>query len=507
MARFLALDWDHNQLHLVAATLKGGAVRVQQAQVWLENQVPNPGETEALGKLLRQRLQEAGIAPAPVLACVGRDRVILKDIRYPAVPDPEEPAVVRFQAVKELTDPPDEVVIDYARTGEPVNGDRRALALIARKELVDAYQAICKAAGLRLAGLTPRPFGIAACVRRLAGSSVLTPAPEPQDAAVAVLAMGDKWAEFCVYRGESLLFARAMTLGPNLAGEVRRNLAVHAGQAPQQPIGALYVTGGSEHAELRERLKDMLETPVYSFDPFSGVERPEVALAGRGGFTGAVGLLHAWAEKPELPINFVKPRQPRAARDPNQRKLIFAAAAAAGLLLAVVVFCYLQLAALDREIDLQQQVNSNLDSKLLTLEDDDRRFKALNDWNKGNVILLDELYNVTERFPEPRSIQLTHLTFTPITRASNKDKYSVKVALKGILSDDAKLVDRLLDGLADEGFRRAEPKQVSPNRGGINFLTFRQQFTANLDIEKVPPAKYVTRLPDVLQAADRAGGE
>src|SRR5205807_561704 len=206
---------------------------------------------------------------------------ILKEVRYPAVPAHEEPGVVRFQAVKELTDPADEVIIDYqaAENPEPT-GERKALAVAVRKDVLAAYKAVAAAAGVKLVGAAPRAFGVIACLRRSAN-----PATEP-GTAFAVLTVGDKGGEFAVARGEALAFARPLA-GPALAsdaallGEIRRNLAVYAGQAPQHPVRALYVAEGeAAPGSVADRLRETLAIPVFRFDPLAGLEPPAGSTAG-----------------------------------------------------------------------------------------------------------------------------------------------------------------------------------------------------------------------------------
>jgi Tfp pilus assembly PilM family ATPase len=488
LARFLALDWDHQQLHIVAATVNRGVVRIERAAVFPEPQTPNLAEAEALGRRLRERLKEAGIAPAPVLACVGRDRVILKDVRHPPVSAAEEPGLVRFQTVKELTEAADEVVIDYTAGGLSGNGvERRAVVLVIRRELLQAYQALCQAAGLKLAALTPRVFGIAACVQHLTGTAE---DGNGSVGAVAVLTRAEQWAEFCVLRAGVLCFARSAAPGNTLPGEIRRNLAVHAGQSPQHPVEAVYVAGTNDQIELRDRLQEMLGLPVHSLDPFARTTQPEVPATGRGAFAGPVGLLYAQAVG-SLPINFVNIKQPVAARDPAKRRLLVGAAVAAVLLLGLSGWCYSQLADHDRELNELSLQNADLDRQLSAIEVDAAHLKAIGEWTDGEIVWLDELYDLTERFPSTPNLRLTELIGIPLSR-TGKDKHIANLTLGGIATEDA--VALTLNTRLNEDsryYRVPYPDLTNNNTGGPGPLQqFRRKFTQKMDIERRPPVEY-----------------
>jgi Tfp pilus assembly PilM family ATPase len=492
VARFLAIDWDQNQLHVVSAVVGGGTVKIQRAAVWQEEKSPNPADAEELGKLLRERLKAAGISAAPVLACVGRDRVILKDVRFPAVPDAEEPAVVRFQAVKELTDPPDEVVIDYTNAGES-GTERRALALIVRKELLEAYQKLCHAAGLKLAGMTPRPFGLAACLRKVVGTTVLTPAPEPPDGAAAIVTVSDRWAEFCVVRNGNLLLARALAVGPGLAGEVRRNLAVYNGQNPGSPVCAIYLAGSG--GELRERLGGMTETPVHAFDPFAGAERAELPAAHRGSFAGAVGLLHARSEAKGLPINFVQPRQPKAQRDPNRERVLIAALVFVFLFAVGAVWGHSVYSDYENDHRTLETDRATLEAKLVQVRDDGKRLKALDEWD--TLVWLDEIYDIAQRIPDVNALRITSVKVEALSRNTKvPQRYAAKITIEG------RVLDRRggrapLDAFIDE-FKKDGYYSPSPPTGTL------PKFTLIVNVERRAPGDYKRKLPEAPKKVEEA---
>jgi Tfp pilus assembly PilM family ATPase len=505
----LALDWDNHQLHVVCATLRGSRIHIERAAAWKEEQSPNPAEAEALGRLLRERLKDAGIAPAPVLACIGRDRVILKEVHYPPVPPHEEPAVVQFQVSKELTDAADEVVMDYTPLPESGrNGEQQALAFVVRRELLATYETLSRAAGLKLLALTPRPIGMLACWRHVIGQAAPSASGAAPDAAVALLTVEEYGAEFCIVHGDRLLLTRSLAAGTTLAGEVRRSLAVYAAQSPQLPVRVVCVAGGEEHAPFRARLQDLLGIPVQPMDPFGGVNRTGIPPSDRGGFVSAAGLLFARAERAELPINFAQPKKPKPPSDANRRRLIAVGAAAAVLLVGTMIYSYGQLADKQQQRDGLYLRKVDLEKKLAALEEDDKRIALLDDWHQSGIVWLDELYDLTARFPDTETVRLTSLRGDPITHTTPKsitqasdalahnptNRQVAKLTLNGITTE-AQAVKTLNDRFVGDGHYHVDPKQTSRNTGPERGR-FQEQFTAHIDIEKPTPDKYVRRLPE-----------
>ncbi len=493
VARFLSLDWDQQQLHLVSAKVGKNALRVERAILLNEEKSPNPADAEELGKLLRERLKAAGIAPAPMFVCVSRDRVILKELRFPEVAPHEEPDMVRLQVLKELTDSPNDVVIDYISTPIPGTRERRAQALIVRKELLQTFQTICQTAGLKLAGVTPRPYGSAVTLTQLMGTNVLTPAPEPADAAVALVTVAERWAEFSVIRQGQVLLTRSLNVGPGLPGEIRRNLAVYGGQSPQQPVRSVFLALGSAPgeataaADLRQRLGEMLDIPVHLFDPFAGDERPELPGGLRGSFVGAVGLLHAQARERELPVNFVQPRKPEAPQSKHGRLPVLVGGLLFALLIVSGAYAFTSIQRERREVGNLTEEDNRLSRELTEVQLAGKRLKALENWE--TVVWLDELYDLAQRIPRiDRDFQLTSIEGTSV-KPTPRSPHVGKLTIKGITSSNKPLDQLTQEFQKDLGsktglFYRPEPPTLKRN-----------EFQVEVFVKKRPPSEFLRELP------------
>lgn len=494
MARFLAIDWEQQQLHVVQASTGRGGMRVDYALSWNLPEPLTPASAENLGKKLREALKEANVTPAPVLACVGRERVILKELRYPAVPAQEEPAIVRFQAAKELTESPDDVIIDYTPMGNGSGtGERHALAVIVRKDVIHSLQGLCRGLGMKLLAVTPRPSAVIGALDRSRQGKV------PVGAVEALLAIGPRWADLGILRGQTLLFARSLGVGDTLAGEVKRSLTVfNAGAATA--VQSVFVASDGDETVLCGRLQELLGVPVHLLDSFLPGDAVQVDKARRGRYTAAIGLCQRWSEKPELGINFVSPKEPRPAENPRKRQKVLAAVVAAIVVVFLFVFGNMVLA--DKRSQIQRKVAEKiaLENRLKTMAQENLDITALKDWDNTSISWIDELYDLTARFPNHKGFRINSLTALPSTKKNVKEKYVASVTITGVApAADNTLVHTLVEEINRTGTLRAT---VDYSKSG----PAAQEFQVKVDLVHQTPDKYTTVLiiPPPLKPAARA---
>jgi hypothetical protein len=423
VSRFLAIDPDADGLFVLAGVLTKSGPQVERVAA-----LPAPsggGErplTAArmgeLGTRLKQLLQEADIKPAPVLLVLGRDRVILKEVTYPPCEPADEPALVRAQATRDLVEAAGDVLMDYtpidtrpsglAASGIEDAPLRHAQVVIVRKDIVVAARVLCEAAGLKLAGVTPRPHALAAAL----------PNPEDLTQAVAGAVLWEGGGEFVVRRGTELLYARTLSPAASqseaaFAGELRRNLTVFGGQRGAVPVESLYVAE-SPRAGSAARLGQTLPIQVRTLDPLAGADAGGAPDAARGRFAALVGVLALRARGPVMPINFTTPRQPKAEPRKGKLKVALVALGALAVVAAAAALGWMRLDSADTRLEVARARKVSAEEALKRTELDAKRLAAADEFASREVNILDELYDLADRIPDVSKVKATAVAFDDI---------------------------------------------------------------------------------------------
>jgi hypothetical protein len=483
LAQLLAIDWDQDQFHIVSGTSTRKHLTVDKAVSFPLGEPLTLATAANLGRALKLFLKNSKLANNQVVFSVGRERVIFKDIRFPAVPTHEEPAVVRFQAGKEMTEPMETSIIDYAHVPQATARlDRQVVAVISKRELPLIVQKLCEEAGLKPLGVVPRSFGFGPAVLRAlpAGETLAA------DGFHVVLAIGVKWAELCFYRGEQVVLARSLSNSPLLAGEVKRSIAVfmaqHGAEVQFQPPGQLFVFGNP--ASLDERFADVVGLPLRWLNPLQKDGGPALDAPLGGGFAGPVGLLELWAKQGKWPINLIAPKKGQAPTNANRRRLVVYAAAA-GLVAAIaLVVMYKVIDDKKREAESLALRKAENEQILKNFAQDRADIDGIKEWENTNVSWLNEIYDLSARFPQQEGFRVNQLMASVTARKGSKDPYAGRIVLNGTMVEgQSPVVGQLTDSMTHDKHVRAVAERVKG-----------KEYHVRIDVAKQPGDSYATKL-------------
>ena len=406
MVNKLAIDWDNDELRLVAAQCSGRSVKVTDARVI-------PIADGNVDDALRRAVAERGLQNTDTLIAIGRGRAELRELQLPPVPDDELPDMVRFQAIRSFASAGDSATVDFLVTKRTESGIEIIAAAVGPSSLA-SIQETCEAAELPVKRIALRPLAAAALY-------LISRPPKGNGDTVLIDLLADD-AEIVVARGGDVIFVRTVRMpavdagrGRALAGELKRSLMACGSSGS---IDRVILWGlESVHSHEKQMLAEASGSHVEVVNPFDLVDLDRnVSLPDHvGRLAPLVGLLAADGSEGNRLIDFLNPRE-RHVETPSsfRRALLIGVPIAAALLLAFGV--YRKIKGLDRQIAELKSANAALQPEVDRAKESIARTETVDEFLDGDVNWLKEIRRMAMNMPPSDQMIVRGVSVTANTR-------------------------------------------------------------------------------------------
>jgi len=490
MSRFVAVEWDAAQARYVVAEKHGRQATIEAAGcVARPDDAANPSAI-AWASALSAALAPYKVARAKTLVCIDRGQVELLNLTVPPAGDVELPELVRNEAQRASSTIVDETALDFVVLGDDVGQPRQVAAVAMSKSALDEVVATCGAAGLTPSTVALRPYAAAACF-------LANPA-ERQLTCLLINVCNDVIDLSVVAAGKVVYWRTVRQAGAStdpaaakkLVGEISRTLVVAGNQLHGEAIEGIYLFGTlDEHPALWEQLRDSMTQPCALVDPFMG-HQPAAGVPEQAGcYSALVGLVVAAAQGERPAIDLLHPRR-RPAPPDRRRTFTLAGAAAALVVLLGGYAVWSEFTAIDEE-------NQQLAERLSQLNDDFKRagkqqklIQAVNDWRADDVNWLDELRDLSLRFPSGRDAVVLRMGL------NHGRGDGATIDMVGVVRDPA-IVNRLETDIRDK-YHQISSRHVQER---VQDKGYTWHFESSLKIAPRDKKLYISHLPAELQPA------
>ncbi len=227
-------------------------------------------EPEVVADALRELWQRGGFKSKRVYMGVGNQRVVVREIALPYLPEKELRASLGFQVQEFIPMSVDEAVLDYDPLGEFEQDDRKMLRMLlvaAQRGMVDMLVSSATSAKLEPIGLDLVPF---AMVRSVGTTGVGMDLEDEGDE--AVIDVGAHVTNIVVHAAGTTRFVRILPSGGrDITNAIARGLGIEDDVAERlkrgEDIDVVIEEGDREQAEApdRERVRELAMQRASSF--------------------------------------------------------------------------------------------------------------------------------------------------------------------------------------------------------------------------------------------------
>jgi hypothetical protein len=461
MARILAVDWDGIEIRFVLGNLvkekltvlKTGSGPIEEVADEEGKLIPD------IGVSLRQLLSEHRVGKNRLLVGLRRGGTEVLQFELPPATDEELPHLVKNQMLRDSPNYVEGAPVDFLAVNDDPTEQRRVTVGALTRAQLRSIIAECKKAGQRPARIELRSAEVASVLR---GSQYADDAPT-----LLVNRVGDE-ADLTVLLDQKIVYLRSILLPGSLEeneiatrilAEVNRTLAVGLQEADSaRAIEKVILFGSEEEQELLiDKLGDLpLELQVVHPFELSQVRAKKVPET-PGRYTALLGMIFDESPLHKPAIDFLHPKE--TPKPPNYARWVVV-----GILLLIAAGTGLyfwnknHLASLDQRVaDLKeeyQQVNQEYQQAQLPF----RVLSAARQWDTHGLVLLDELRDMSVRFPDQRNLVLVEMTFLAEQRGGT-------VTVRGMVRDPG-ILTRLRQSLQRDRHHMMTVDRLVRNPGG-----------------------------------------
>lgn len=482
----LATGWDDQSIDLILARHDGKQLTIVAAES--HQRTDNaPGD---VGAVLSNALKKHGARRPFVAVALPRSRAEVISVSLPPASDEELLDLVPLQVEQIAPEHVSEDVFDFVPLHRNETAGREVIVVAPRPNTMTKVESELKAAGLKANVVGFRPLGLLPLIDKTGAHKShrsLAFCLEPGAADILLLDRG----HLVLSRAVRLPNRADPTFASNLIGELRRTAMVlpHQGGTVTELEHVYGFGSGDEFDELIGLLNQDTAVSVTRVNPFrvANDETKERVMSSR--FAPLIGmLLGQQDDSNHAVVDFLNPRRP-AAQPSRWRRVAFYAALAAALLGALIYYVWDTRKSLDEEV---ARLNDDL-AKVEKMADKIGRqqtvAQSIADWQSDDVNWIDELRDLSIRFPGPDEAIVRRMSITPVDQGN---LVTMQLRVKS-----PSVVTMMEANLRDE-YHSVKSKRVSEVAGAEQFPW---QLDTTILVSPRPPEAYTQHLEIVKQEA------
>ncbi len=456
----LAIEWDRSELRYVWVAHTGRRIVIRNmGRMVVPDSTPGQTPYELLSDLkvlLRAK-------NAQVIVCLARSDVDEFEAILPPADDHEMGPLVTNEAHKHLPAIGDEARIDYFTIEHSADLTRRVAIAVLAGERYRQIAASIKQQSWKLASLQLRHVATAQLLRRLIDLSAF-----PRS---ILLSVSGSDADLIVLEKDQMVLVRTIplstdfekdSLGEKLAVEIQRSLMVTARPDHEEVSSGeqIFLFGSdAEQQSLIQQLSAALSATVTLVNPLQPfVSRDKAVPARLHQFAGLFGSILDQPRHQMIDLQSTKCVKPISSW---RQRSIFYGAVAGVFLIALVAGARNSLtqlsrnnAALKQKIAQAQKTTDEMSERMMVVD-------KVEEWHHDDVNWLDELQELSHRFPERSKVQVKSMTLS-------SGSISDGVISMNLRAKDDTVISQLEQAVRD-GFHQVRTNQLSQDESDVEF--------------------------------------